>query len=135
MPSENALLSTKAVAVLEAIANGYTYEQILTIHPGMTYLDIFSAARNALERIASFSSETRAKPVPKAVGKTLDEYRQADPRAYEKWTEEEEEALIQLMQTGHTIRNAAELLQRKPSAIRSRLEKLHPPSTDMSSRD
>jgi DNA-binding NarL/FixJ family response regulator len=132
MSSESASLSAAATAALEAIANGYTYEQILTLHPNMTYLDIFSAARDALAIIAVFSSEARTATAPKEIGKTLDEHRQTDPRAYEKWTEEEENALIELMKTGHTIRSAAELLQRKPSAIRSRLEKLNARSTDAS---
>ncbi len=135
MPSGIAALSDKAFTALEAIANGYTYEQIITTHPSMTYLDIFSAARDALAIIAVFPSEARTTTASKGISKTLDEYRQTDPRAYEKWTVEEEDALIELMKTGHTIRRAAELLQRKPSAIRSRLEKRSALSTDASTLD
>ncbi len=130
MPFAAASLGDNAITALKAIADGYTYEQILIKHPGLTYLDIFSTARDALDIIGASSDKTSMKDTPKAGGKTLDEYRKADPRAYEKWTEEEEDALLELMKTGHTIRSAAELLQRKPSAIRSRFEKLNALSTD-----
>lgn len=109
---------------------GIPNEQILIKHPGLTYLDIFSAARDALDIIGASSKEAAVNDTPKAGGKTLDEYQKADPRAYEKWTEEEEDALLELMKIGHTIRSTADLLQRKPSAIRSRLDKLKALSTD-----
>jgi hypothetical protein len=41
-------LGSKSVAVLDLIARGHTYEQIPTLHPDLTYLDIFGAAREAL---------------------------------------------------------------------------------------
>lgn len=135
MPFAAASLSKNAITALKAIADGYTYEQILVKHPGLTYLDIFSAARDALDIAEASSNKTPMQGTPKPSGKTLDEYRQTDPRAYEKWSEEEEDALIELMKTGHTIRSAAELLQRKPGAIRSCLEKLSALSTDASTPD
>ena len=47
MPFETTSLGEKAIIVLQAIADGYTYEQIIAKHPGLTYPDIFSAAREA----------------------------------------------------------------------------------------
>jgi hypothetical protein len=132
MPFETAVMGEKAIIVLQAIADGYTYEQIIAKHPGLTYLDIFSAARDALGVIGVLSSENPALDTVKAGKKTLDDYRKVNPRAYEKWTDEEEEALVQLVQMGHGIRYAAELLQRKPSAVRSRLEKMNLLPADLS---
>ncbi len=130
MPFAAASLSENAITVLKSIADGYTYEQVLIKHPGLTYLDIFSAARDALDSMGASSYNAPVTDTPKPGSRSLDEYRKADPRVYEKWTEEEEDALFELMTTGHTIRSAAELLQRKPSAIRGRLDKLNAFSTD-----
>ncbi|MBN1139286.1 MAG: hypothetical protein JXM73_22105 [Anaerolineae bacterium] len=43
-------LSPRSVTVLKLIARGHTYDQILALHPELTYPDIFEAARKALER-------------------------------------------------------------------------------------
>jgi hypothetical protein len=40
--------SLKSKVVLALIAEGRTYEQILSLHPELTYYDIFAAAREAL---------------------------------------------------------------------------------------
>lgn len=42
-------LRARSVNVLRLIAKGHTYEQILALHPELTYPDIFDAAREALE--------------------------------------------------------------------------------------
>jgi DNA repair ATPase RecN len=132
MPSEAASPTPGTLMVLEAIADGYTYDRILSMHPNLTYLDIFAAAREALRILTANPNATQTQRAAKAVGKSLSEYRKTDPRAYEKWTQEEENALIQLMDMGHTVRHAAELLQRKPSALQSRLEKINSLRTDVS---
>ncbi|MBN1139680.1 MAG: hypothetical protein JXM73_24115 [Anaerolineae bacterium] len=43
-------LSARSVTILKLIAQGHTYDQILALHPELTYPDIFEAAREALER-------------------------------------------------------------------------------------
>jgi hypothetical protein len=40
--------SSKSRTVLALIAEGRTYEQILSLHPELTYYDIFAAAKEAL---------------------------------------------------------------------------------------
>ena len=54
----------------------------------------------------------------------LDEIKQAHPRAYEKWTAEEDERLKSQYQSGLDIPTLATMFQRQPSAIKSRLYKL-----------
>jgi hypothetical protein len=46
------------------------------------------------------------------------------PRAYTKWTEEDEKLLKRKYSDGASIRELSKLLQRQPGAIRSRLRKL-----------
>jgi hypothetical protein len=45
--------SPKSRVVLSLIAEGRTYEQILSLHPELTYYDIFAAAREALAYLPS----------------------------------------------------------------------------------
>ncbi|MBN1310358.1 MAG: hypothetical protein JXB30_02990 [Anaerolineae bacterium] len=54
----------------------------------------------------------------------LEDVRSEHPRAYEGWSDEEEQHLIRLVQEGRETREIAELLQRQPGAIRARREKL-----------
>jgi ATP-dependent DNA helicase RecQ len=50
------------------------------------------------------------------------------PRAYEKWTQDEDEELLSLHSSGTPFSQLAAHFQRQPSAIRSRLAKLSPES-------
>lgn len=54
----------------------------------------------------------------------IDEIRQAHPRAYEKWSLEEDEELHRKHAMGSSVPDLAEHFGRQPSAIRSRLRKL-----------
>ena len=107
-------LSSTSVAVLELISEGRTYEQVLALNPELTYLDIFRAAREALEV---------AGEVPSAYEERLARIREVYPRAYERWTDEEDAKLAQLVQSGRSVEEIAGQLQRQPSAIRSRVLK------------
>mgnify|MGYP001774260358 CR=1 FL=1 len=61
-------------------------------------------------------------PRPKAY--TVEQIRREYPKAYMKWTDEEDKRLKSEYALGKTITELARILQRKPSAIRSRLRKL-----------
>lgn len=54
----------------------------------------------------------------------IQEIRQKYPKAYEKWTENEDIHLKNEFNQGKAIDELAEIFQRKPGAIRSRLQKL-----------
>jgi hypothetical protein len=54
----------------------------------------------------------------------LDEIRRAYPKAYERWTSDEDEQLRTKYHEGVGIAELATFFQRQPSAIRSRLAKL-----------
>jgi len=106
-------LSNKAVAVMELIAQGHSYEQILATYPALTYRDIFDAAAEVLE-----SAEDQP---PSQMEKT----KRKHPRAYEKWTQDEEEQQLRdLIAEGHTVGRIAGRLQRNRGGIRARIVQL-----------
>lgn len=109
-------LSSKSETVLELIALGHTYDQILTLYPKLTYLDIFNAAQEALQVAGQVAS---------SYADRIAEVHKAYPRAYEPWSAEEEERLIQLVRSGNGVDGVAAQLHRQPSAIRSRMRKLN----------
>jgi ATP-dependent DNA helicase PIF1 len=55
---------------------------------------------------------------------SLEEARRSNPRAYERWTPEEDAQLERLHREGNAPKKIAAALGRRPSAIRSRLVKL-----------
>ena len=107
-------LSDKIVAVLALIADGCSYSQIVDGHPGITYLDIFNAAEEALALNES-PSDYQAR---------MTQIKKTHPRAYERWSDAEDAELSTLHEKGTTITEMAKRFQRQPSAVRSRLEKL-----------
>src|SRR5438105_5952910 len=76
-------LTDKSRAILEAIAKGQTYEQILVQELAWTYHDIFQAASEALE-LAEFAG------TKKSYDERLAEIKQGHPKAYAPWTSEED---------------------------------------------
>lgn len=109
-------LSDQSVNVLEMIAAGYTYEQILAIFPDLTYLDIFRAAEEAL----GLAMQCPSPGAPTTLAKKRERY----PRAYEAWTDAENDQLRRLVRSGATVARIAGQLQRNRGAIRSRILKL-----------
>lgn len=110
-------LSEKSRAILEAIARGHSYEQILVQDLAWTYQDIFHAAAEALDAVRAGGG--------KSYDQRMEEIRQANPRAYEKWSDEEDERLRQLFHSQTPVKEIARVLQRQSSAVRSRLAKLN----------
>jgi DNA-binding NarL/FixJ family response regulator len=111
-------LSDKSRAILEAIAKGHTYEQILVQDLAWTYHDIFQAAAEALE-LAEFAG------TKKSYDERLTEIKQAYPKAYQAWSKEEDVRLAERFHAGVSVKELAREFQRQPSAIRSRLAKLN----------
>ena len=54
--------------------------------------------------------------------------KQRHPRAYEKWTQQEDSDLLSLHAAGTPLSQLATRFQRQPAAVRSRLAKLAPES-------
>ena len=106
-------LSVKAVAVLSLIAEGQSYAQIVDGHSGLTYLDIFHAAEEALRLNESESDYNQR----------LAAIKKKHPRAYEKWSDGEDNELKSMRAHGTSIEWLAAHFKRQPSAITSRLNK------------
>jgi hypothetical protein len=114
-------LSDKAPAILEAIAKGHTYEQILVQELAWTYHDIFQAAADALE-LAEFAGTT------KNYEERMVEIKMTHPRAYPPWTPEADARLTECFHTAARLFSVGELareFQRQPGTVRSRLAKLN----------
>ncbi len=112
-------LSAKSRKILEEIAAGYSYSQIVDSDHGFRYPGIFAAAAEALEICDSLDRES-----PTDYEQRMAEIKVAHPRAYEKWTEGDDAELKQRFLNGENVRSLSERFQRQPSAIRSRLRKL-----------
>jgi DNA-binding NarL/FixJ family response regulator len=67
----------------------------------------------------------RIRGKPESYDARMAEIQDRHPRAYTEWKTEEDETLQQLFSSGKKAKEIAEILQRQPSAIRSRLEKLN----------
>jgi hypothetical protein len=144
-------LSDQATTILELIAEGRSYDQILQRHPDLTYLDIFAAARAALKlrrtagpravpdpmpldsRAEPATSEAEispatlpdAQPAPaKRLPAHIERARQTHRRAWTRWTGAEDAHLADLFRQGATRAEMEAGLGRQPGAIRSRLLKL-----------
>ena len=117
------MLSEKSRHILEQIANGCHYDKILAGDDSLTYLDIFNAAREVLNVIDELTTED-GNQEKSNYQQRVEKIREKHPRAYEPWSEEEESRLINMYQTGDSIRSISSALQRQRGAIRSRIEKL-----------
>ena len=119
MASGQPYLSDTAVAVLEMIAAGANYDRILSVQSTLTYLDIFDAAREALNLSASGPDIPRSEPAY-----TVAEVRQEHPNAYQRWTADADDELARRFREGMDIADLAHHFHRGEGAIRSRLDRL-----------
>ncbi len=108
-------LSEKSVVVLSLIAEGRSYSHIAEGNDDISYLDVFNAAREALLLNESLPNDYQER---------MDKIKHRHPRAYERWTDEEDARLSAMHERGRTVAEMARQLERQPSAIRSRLTKL-----------
>lgn len=85
--------------------------------------DKLEELKRVVNAMISTVGQTNIRPITK--GKSIEEYRAADgANAYKKWTPEEETKLKQLYDSGMSIPDMAKTMERKDSAIESRLIKL-----------
>jgi DNA-binding NarL/FixJ family response regulator len=80
------------------------------------------ATQPAPKRSAAPSSESAGSP--KWSAERLAEVRRKHPRAYDKWTTAEDDRLKDMLSDGAAVAQIARELERQPSAIRSRLNRL-----------
>jgi len=121
----------RVIDILDRIAKGNSYRQILTEFPLLNVGDIMTAAQFAFEILNDLMVEgsdhirlegrltlTNGKYV------NLTKIRKEHPRAYVKWEPDEDENLKRLFQQGKNFNQLSEILMRQPGAIISRLKYL-----------
>src|SRR5207253_627590 len=99
-------LSRKSVTVLSLIAEGHSYAQIVNGHPEISYRDIFAAAEEAL-RLQESPSDYQVR---------LAKLKERSPKAYERWTAEEDADLAKAFRTGVSVEKLGKMFQRQTSA-------------------
>jgi len=103
-----------------------------TVEPSADSVSPRSSQRNPRRTeapgIQAVAGETAADTATQRAGlpyhERMAEIKETAPRAYERWTDEEQEKLKELHGRGLSARQIAGELERQPSAIRSRLAKL-----------
>lgn len=110
-------LSPKSREILEMIALGHSYSQIVDGCWNTLYPDIFLAAAEALQVCGTNASES-------GYEQRMVQIKSEHPRAYEKWTVADDCELKQLFHAGMSMKDLAARFQRQRSAIRSRIQKL-----------
>ncbi len=106
-------LSEKSKIILSLIAEGHSDSQIVNMISGITYLDIFNAAEEAIylaESEADYQKRVKAIKV---------KY----PKTDQSWSPENDDELRMLFSAGYSILVIASHLQRPPNSIRAQLRK------------
>ncbi|MBU8934908.1 MAG: DUF433 domain-containing protein [candidate division Zixibacteria bacterium] len=115
--------------VLEDIAQGFAFHQIVERHPKLTISDIMASAKFAADLIAQ---HVKAEDIIEINGAiilrannsrivNLAEIRKEYPRAYEKWEPNEDNELASLFKSRLPFEDMSKALKRQPGAVRSRL--------------
>ena len=86
-------LDAKCRLVLGLIASGHSYQQIVDGNDGITYVDVFAAAAEALSIIDA----------PSRTPDYITQARMKHPRAYEPWLPTEESELMDRIQSGEKV--------------------------------
>jgi hypothetical protein len=148
MDQDDTPLSEQAQAILQLIAAGRSYDQILLRYPNLAYQDIFAAAQEALTKLRPVPQleampqppqrsepAIRQSPMPaadviesdaptKSLPGYIERARRTHRRAYERWTSDEDVQLERLFRRGAHLAEIGQALGRHNGAIRSRLTKL-----------
>lgn len=118
--------------VLKLISEGYSYSRILSANPALTMGDIMATADLACQVILQLEDEHNNVVLNQGIkftlsqGKfvSLEKLREKFPRAYNPWTANEDNQLVEMVKRGVKPADMARILRRQPGAIHARLEKL-----------
>ena len=122
----------KITDVLDMISQGFGYNQILEKFPELSLGDVLVSAKFAADFLRQYVTADETIEIEGEIVVAthnrriinLTEIRKKHPRAYEKWESPEDNELVTFYQGGKKVDEIAQLLQRQPGAIRSRLDKL-----------
>lgn len=123
MSDEPTRLSGKACMVLKCIAQGLSYEQILSKHPVLTYPDIFDAAREALGSSDVTGGASGRKDI-KSKSPGFASAREKYPRAFTAWNDDDDARIRELQSAGKSVADIAVAVQRSTLGVQARMVKL-----------
>lgn len=114
MPTSTGKLSDTSADILRMLALGLTKAEMIAMNPLLSESDIAEAAKEALQlnSVAQTQKERQSKIV------------QRYARAYDKWSSDEESRIAEMFKEGRTLREIAAVVERQPSAVKNRLEKM-----------
>jgi len=120
------------INVLELLSKGSSYDSIIKANPELTYADIMAAAGHAARLISEHlivENEVRVgAQIKLVVGKNklidLETLRKEYPRAYEPWTDDEQNRLVSMFKARESRGSISKALGRNTGAIEARLVKL-----------
>lgn len=118
---EHVRFTMQSEFILQQIADGCSFAEILRESGGITRHDIAIAAGEALRFIIVAKAIDSTRP---GYHERLAATREQHPKAYAPWTKPDEEILVAMCRQGRTVNEMAARLQRRPNAIRSRIDKL-----------
>lgn len=107
-------MTEPSLIILRFLAEGCTVEEVFWHYPSLDYGHIRQAAQEALNSLTTPTEQE------KGIERTKSRY----PKAFTRWTDEEQDLLAREFQAGNSVKALSELLNRQPGAIRIRLEKL-----------
>jgi hypothetical protein len=118
LPDEELMpkISKKTLTVLKSLAEGQSYDQLLTRFPD---LDISAAAREALTYIETNSISNGVMNNSQA-----DDLLKRYPRSNDPWDDNDDKRLSGWFMKGVTVDDIAGKLKRAPQSIRNRLKHL-----------
>jgi hypothetical protein len=120
------------VDVLKLLGEGVTYRQTLERLPVLTLTDLVACIKTAATIIEQYILPQGSIQICGQVKvaardgqiRSLQEIQKKHPRAFARWTPDEENRLVDMFKRGERIRDIAEAMERLPGGIRARLEKL-----------
>ena len=116
---EKTWITTKSYEILKAIAHKYSYGQIIREEIAGNYQEICNAAGEALA-VQNILHPRTCDGVRHFSAYQIN-IRKTHPRAYDKWTDQEDDQLRQLFESKASFEEIAKIHQRQPSGIHNRL--------------
>jgi hypothetical protein len=112
-------VSEQSREILELFASGHNHDQVMSVLPTVTYLDICQAMQEALDRLGQLEGQDqRTKPT---FAEHLEKIRAERPNAWGAWTHEQEQQLKKLRGERVPLEEIARRMDRTKGAIMARL--------------
>lgn len=113
-------LSERSHEILHLFALGYNHDQVMSIMPTATYLEICEAMHEALQLLEQ-PGGARAEAKKLTFPEHVQRVREERPNAWQGWTRKQEQQLKALRSAGLPLEEIARRMDRTRGAIMARL--------------